>query len=108
MIKIRNCEKLIESLIKQDISLSINYKLMNSVKGIGLVNAVLILVATANFTLFDDARKFGCYCGVVPFEYSSGTSVRGRTRVSHMANKKIKTALTQAAQNSVMYDPVLK
>lgn len=108
MIKIRNCEKLIERLIKQDTELSTNYKLMNSVKGIGLVNAVLILVATANFTLFDDARKFGCYCGVVPFEYRSGTSVRGRTRVSHMANKKIKTALTQAAQNSVMYDPVLK
>jgi transposase len=106
--KIRDCEKRIESLIKQDIPLAINYKLMNSVKGIGLVNAVLILVATANFTLFSDPRKFGCYCGVVPFEHSSGTSVRGKTRVSQMANKKIKTALTQAARNSVRYDPVLR
>lgn len=106
--KIRDCEKRIECLIKQDIPLAINYKLMNSVKGIGLVNAVLMLVATANFTLFSDPRKFGCYCGVVPFEHSSGTSVRGKTRVSQMANKKIKTALTQAARNSVRYDPVLK
>ena len=108
ILKIRDCEKRIEAVIKQDISLATNYKLMNSVKGIGMVNAVLILVATANFTLFADARKFGCYCGVVPFEHSSGTSVRGKTRVSQMANKKIKTALTQAARNSVRYDPVLK
>ena len=107
-LKIRDCEKRIEALIKQDISLATNYKLMNTVKGIGMVNAVLILIATANFTLFLDPRKFGCYCGVVPFKHSSGTSVRGKTRVSQMANKKIKTALTQAARNSVMYDPLLK
>lgn len=106
--RISDCEKRIESVIKQDVSLATNYKLMNSVKGIGLVNAALILAATANFTLFTDPRKFGCYCGVVPFKHSSGTSVRGKTRISHLANKKIKTALTLAARNSVRYDPELK
>jgi transposase len=78
------------------------------VVGIGLVNAALILVATANFTLFDNPRKFGCYCGVVPFEHSSGSSVRGKTRVSKMANKHLKTKLTLAAQNAARFDPELK
>jgi transposase len=105
---IRNCEKRIEVLIKQDISLRTNYKLMSSVVGIGLINSALILIATANFTQFSNARKFGCYCGVVPFEHSSGSSVRGKTRVSKVANKKLKTKLTLAAQNSVRYDPELK
>jgi transposase len=105
---VRDCEKRIEMLIKQDISLKITYKQVTSVVGIGLVNAALILVATANFTLFDNPRKFGCYCGVVPFEHSSGTSVRGKTRVSKMANKRIKTTLTLAARNSVRFDPELK
>lgn len=105
---VRDCEKRIEMLIKQDIALKTSYKQVTSVVGIGLVNAALILVATANFTLFDNPRKFGCYCGVVPFEHSSGTSVRGKTRVSKMANKRIKTTLTLAARNSVRFDPELK
>ena len=106
--KIKECEKRIEMVVKQDESLHTNYKLMNTIKGIGLVNSVLILAATANFTLFDDPRKFGCYSGVVPFRHSSGTSVRGKTRISKLANKEIKTALTLAARNSVRYDPVLQ
>ena len=105
---VRNCEKRIEALLKQDIALNTNYSLVSSVVGIGLVNAALILVATANFTLFDSPRKFGCYCGVVPFEHSSGSSVRGKTRVSKMANRYLKTKLTLAAQNAVRFDPELK
>lgn len=105
---VRDCEKRIEALLKQDIALNTNYKLVSSVVGIGLVNAALILVATANFTLFDSPRKFGCYCGVVPFEHSSGSSVRGKTRVSKMANRHLKTKLTLAAQNAVRFDPELK
>ncbi|MBP1638174.1 MAG: family transposase [Bacteroidetes bacterium] len=105
---VRNCEKRIETLLKQDISLNTNYKLVSSVVGIGLVNAALILVATANFTLFDSPRKFGCYCGVVPFEHSSGSSVRGKNRVSKMANRELKTKLTLAAQNAVRFDPELR
>jgi transposase len=105
---VRDCEKRIEALLKQDIALNTNYKLVSSVVGIGLVNAALILVATANFTLFDNPRKFGCYCGVVPFEHSSGSSVRGKTRVSKMANRHLKTKLTLAAQNAARFDPELK
>ena len=105
---VRECEKRIELLLKQDISLKTNYRLVSSVVGIGLVNAALILVATDNFTKFDNPRKFGCYCGVVPFEHSSGTSVRGKTRVSKMANRNLKTKLTLAAQNAVRFDPELK
>lgn len=105
---VRDCEKRIEALLKKDTALITNYKLVSSVVGIGLVNAALILVATANFTLFDSPRKFGCYCGVVPFEHSSGTSVRGKKRVSKMANRNLKTKLTLAAQNAVRFDPELK
>lgn len=107
-VKIKECEKQIEAVIKQDNLLETNYRLMLTVKGVGLVNAALILVATGNFTLFTDPRKFGCYSGVVPFEHNSGTSVRGKTRVSHIANKKVKALLTQAARNSVRYDPQLR
>lgn len=107
-ISIRECEKRMDALLKQDISLRTNYQRVSSVVGIGLVNAALILLATDNFIKFDNPRKFGCYCGVVPFEHSSGTSVRGKTRVSKMANRELKTKLTLAAQNAVRFDPELR
>jgi transposase len=105
---IRQCEQRIENLIKDDPSLRTNYQSLTSIIGIGLVNATLLLVATSNFTLFTDPRKFGCYCGVVPFEYKSGTSIHGRTRVSRLANIQIKTKLTLAAQNSIRNDPTMR
>ena len=37
----------------------------------------------------------------MPFEHSSGTSVRGKARVSHMANKKVKTTLHMAALSAI-------
>ncbi|WP_026705032.1 transposase, partial [Flavobacterium soli] len=49
-----------------------------------------------------------CYSGVAPFEYSSGTSVKGRTKVSHLADKKMKSLLHMCALTAIKYDPQLK
>lgn len=106
--EIKEAEKEIEVLIKGDDSLQENYDLMCSVVGIGFSTAVHVLIATENFTRFTDARKFICYCGVAPFEHSSGTSIKGKTRISHLANKKIKSLLTMAATSAIQHDPELK
>lgn len=106
--EIKEAEKEIEALIKRDEVLQTNYNLMCSVVGIGFATAVHILITTENFTRFTDVRKFICYCGVAPFEHSSGTSIKGRTRVSHLANKKIKSLLTMAATSAIQHDPELK
>jgi len=105
---IKTVEAKIQEILYQEACLKENYDLLISIKGIGMINAVLVLVFTGNFTLFSDARKFGCYCGVVPFEHSSGTSVKGRDKISHLANKSVKTSLTQAARTAVMHDASLK
>ena len=34
-----------------------------------------------------------CHAGVAPFEHSSGSSIRGKTRVSCLANKNLKKLL---------------
>ena len=106
--EVKETEKEIAALIKNDDALQTNYDLMCSVVGIGFATAVHILIATDNFTRFTEARKFICYCGVAPFEHSSGTSIRGKTRVSHLANKKIKSLLTMAATSAIQHDPELK
>ena len=85
---IEQTEKKIKEVIDSDDHLKKLFTLVNSVVGVGFVSAVNLLIYTNEFTMFDDSRSFACYCGIAPFEHSSGSSVRGRTRVSHMANKK--------------------
>lgn len=107
-VEIREIEAAIKKLIDQDEELAVSYELIRSVVGIGFATAVHVLIATENFTRFTDPRKFNCYCGVAPFEHTSGSSIRGKTRVSHLANKKLKSILTMAAITAVRFDPELK
>lgn len=94
---IKTIEKEILSLIKSDSELNHKYELITSIGGVGMFT----IIATNEFKNFDSAKKFACFCGVVPFEYSSGTSVNKRTKVSSMANKTLKTLLHMAALSVV-------
>jgi transposase len=89
------------TLIKDDDKLKRMYQIITSINGIGLVTASYILVTTNEFININDPKKYACYSGVVPFEHTSGTSVRGRNRVSHIANKSIKTLLHLAALSTL-------
>lgn len=89
-------------------SLSKNYALLTSIPGVSLVNALNFIVVTCNFTSFNDARQLAAYCGIAPFEYTSGTSVNKGTHVSKMGNKEIKADLTMAAQTAVVWDSDLR
>ncbi len=95
--QIAEVEKKINELIKKDDSLSHLFKIVTSVEGVGSVVFWEMIITTNEFKLFSCPRKFACYTGVVPFEHSSGTSIRGGTRVSHIANKKMKRLLHMAA-----------
>jgi transposase len=105
---IKCIEQEIEKVINSEPSIRENYRLIRSVIGIGLVNSVMFIVYTCNFQKFTDARKYACYGGVAPFENSSGTSIRGKTKVSHLANKRIKTNLSNAARSAIQNDPELR
>ncbi|WP_231494768.1 IS110 family transposase [Polaribacter sp. Hel_I_88] len=59
-----------------------------SIKGVGSQTALFMIVTTNGFTKFASWRKFASYCGIAPFPNTSGTSIRGRTKVSNLANKK--------------------
>jgi transposase len=106
--QIDELEKQIKDGMAADQDLGRNYQLLNSIKGIGFVNAAHLILITANFTRFSDPRKFACYAGVAPFEHSSGSSIRGKTRVSNLANRKIKSLITQAATSAIQHDVELK
>ncbi|MDB5121625.1 MAG: hypothetical protein JWN56_2843 [Sphingobacteriales bacterium] len=94
--------------IKEDQVLEKQYRLVNSVYCIGPQTAMFIVVLTRGFTLFENPRKFACYCVLFPFGNTSGTTLKGKPRVSHLANKKIKTLLTMCALNTIKTDNEFK
>lgn len=98
---IKKIEKQILQLIKEDGSLSQVYHWITSVSGVGMVTAVEVIVGTNEFKDFNEPKKFACHSGVAPFEHTSGTSIRGRSRTSKKANKSLKTVLHMAALSSV-------
>ncbi len=105
---LNNVEARIMAIVNEDENLKHLYKLITSVVGIGFVTAINLLVYTNGFTVLKDTRKLACYCGVAPFEYSSGSSVRGKTKVHYMANKKLKCNLHMASLSAVKIDADLK
>jgi transposase len=100
-MQIDTIEKKINEIINADENLSVQAKLISSVPGVGKVLTWTLLSATEGFQKITDPRKLACFCGVVPFEHQSGTSVRGRTRVSSFADKRLKTILHMAAMRAV-------
>lgn len=105
---IAQLEQEIMEVIKSDEQMLLNYRIISSIKGIGPVNAWMTIAYTENFTSFTTARKYAVFVGVVPFEHTSGTSIKGRKRVSCLAHKELKTELNQAAKAAITHDPELR
>jgi transposase len=98
----------IQSLIKSDKALQEQYQQATSVPGIGPITALQVIISTGEFKRISEAKKFACYAGVAPFEHTSGSSIRGKTRVSKMANMGVKKLLHMAAVTAVRHSGELR
>jgi transposase len=67
-----------------------------------------LFVFTRGFSAFENGKQLACYCGVVPFNKLSGTSVRYKPGVSPFANKKLKKLLHLCALAALRFDTGLK
>lgn len=105
--EIDQIEKEIDKLINKDSNLKRLYKLATSVSGIGKITALTLLYFTNEFKLYSNANQLACYCGVAPFGHTSGISVKGKPRVSHFANKRLKTLLHLVAMAAITHDKQL-
>ena len=106
--EIKFVEKQIRELINSEKELKQTSELIRSIKGVGEIVAAHMICYTNNFKRFDKARKFNCYAGLAPFKYESGTSIRGKAKVSQLANKEAKTLLNLAASCAIRFDRELK
>jgi Transposase and inactivated derivatives len=106
--EISKVNKRLLSIVKDDEKLYRLYKLITSIKGVGDQTALFMIAYTNGFTLFANSRKFASYAGIAPFPHKSGISIRGKTRVSPMANKKFKALLSNCASNAVVHNSEMR
>jgi transposase len=96
-----NVEQQIQQLVQQDEQLKELFVLMTSIPGVGNATATEVIIATDEFKMIQEPKKLACHAGVAPFEYRSGTSVRGKTRVNQHARKRLKSLFHLAAMSSI-------
>lgn len=79
------------SLVKQDQQNQLT--LLQSIPGIGLKTALFLIVVTDGFNKFETASQLCSYAGITPTIRESGSSVRGRARISKVGNRKLRNLL---------------
>jgi len=105
---VKKVEGQMTAIIYDDPETKRNFDLISSVKGIGLINAINTVVYTNNFKSFETPRRYACYIGVAPFDYTSGISVKGKTQVSKICRTQQKAELSMAARSAIIHDPGLR
>lgn len=106
--QIKGIEVRITDIISSDVSMSRNYELLSSLKGVGLVVACQLIYHTGNFTRFSSWRSFSSYCGTAPFEYQSGTSIHRRKQCHYLGDRKMKSLLSMASVSAIQHDSELR
>lgn len=106
--QIRKVDIQIQEVLKQDQAIKIQYDRATSVPGIGKITALNMIINTGGFQRIKEAKQFACYSGVAPFKHESGSSIRGRTRVSKLANMNMKRLLHLAAMSAIQSSSDLK
>lgn len=103
----RQLEKLIEDHIDNHKQLKQNKELLESIPGVGKVIATRMLMVIGS-RQFDSAGQCSAYLGLVPVQHESGSSVRGRPRLSKAGNPGIRAKLYMAAVVATTYNPDIK
>ena len=94
-------EMQIHNLIQADARLKELFDLMVSIPGVGPVIATELLLATNEMQSINEPKKLACHAGVAPFEYRSGSSIRGKTKVSHQARKRLKALIHLGTMSAI-------
>jgi transposase len=89
--EIKGIEEWLLELVKQDQQHQLT--LLKSIPGMGVKTALFLIVVTDGFKKFETASQLCSYVGITPTIRESGSSVRGRSRISKVGNKKLRNLL---------------
>jgi len=102
--QIAQVEKQIKVTIQADALIKEKVEKICKVKGLGLVTVATIIAETNGFVLFTSRSQLMSYAGYDIVEKQSGSSLKGKTRISKKGNRHIRRALHFPAITAVKYE----
>lgn len=103
---INDMEIAIKDTIQSDDALNRNYKHIISIKGVGPITAIALIVYSGNFRSITSAKKMACYSGIASFRNQSGSSINKKVNVANLANRQLKSLLGMAARSAIKTNSV--
>jgi transposase len=94
----------IEKCIKKDESIEKEIKNITTIPGVGRLTATIVLAETNGFELIRNKKQLISYSGLDVREKQSGTSVKGKPRISKKGNKFLRKAMFFPALSAVKYE----
>ncbi len=104
--QIEKLEKNVERLVKLDYQKELT--LLESIPGFGRKTSMFLLVITDGFNRFERGNQLCSFAGITPVIRNSGTSVRGRERISKIGNPKLRNLLFLCSFNACKYNRACK
>jgi transposase len=105
--EIRALDKEIKAILLKDEAWGASAKRLLSIKGIGLVAASWLLVATINFTTCDTPEQAASFVGLVPRQRQSG-EWEGKRSIGHAGHARLRHVLYIATISALRYNPIIK
>lgn len=106
--QIIQCKKAIESLVRSDDQLNDKIEMVMTIKGVGLITIATIVAETLGFEHFHSAKQVVSYAGYDVVQRESGSSIKGKTRISKKGNRYIRNALYFPAMVACRFNPHLR
>ncbi len=94
------------SLVKQEHQVELS--LLKTIPGLGNKTALFLIVITDGFKKFETASQLCSYVGITPTIRKSGSSVRGRSRISKVGNKKLRNLLFMCSFTACIHNKACK
>lgn len=98
----------IQELIRQDEEVKKSIELVCSLPGVGILTASTVLAETNGFELIRNKRQLTSYAGLDVKEKQSGTSIKGKPRISKKGNKYLRKAMHLPALAAIRHDERFK
>ena len=106
--EIKNCSEKMKKIIEGDKELKTKKGLLTEIPGVGEETARAFLAEVPKLNEFRTARELAAFIGLTPQHRFSGSSVRGRPRISKMGLKSLRKALYLPAITAMRFNPSLK
>ena len=98
----------IKDHINQNPGLRQQAQLLETIPGIGETTAAFLLAELGDLTQFDNARQVVAFAGLVPPIRESGSSLRGRSRLSKVGSSRLRKSLYFPAITALRFNPLIK